>query len=35
MNVVIAIELFLILGCGCRIIQLLQENKELKDSLKH
>lgn len=30
MNIVIAIELFLILGAGCRIIQLLEEIHDLK-----
>ena len=30
MNIVMAIELFLILGAGCRIIQLLEEIKDLK-----
>ena len=30
MNVVMAIELFIILGAGCRIIQLLEEIKDLK-----
>lgn len=30
MNVVIAIELFFILGCGCRIIQLLGDIYDMK-----
>lgn len=31
MNVVIAIELFFILGVGCRIIQLMEEIHGLKN----